>query len=816
MKERPVKGKAFEDLGSDFAPQRGAGGKRPGGSQSAARGAFQKASARKPATIDVDDDSDESDDELDCLSQSSRQVTRRGDRKRGLDRTPSIQFLDGVEIDGVFHEFHKDYAPQTQKLPSFKKNKKSTEGVVEVAAPSSSKPYPPLPSSTKASKAAATSTPKPSSTSSTRKTLGARRPPHPQTRTKPASQSPEPSDDEVEETPRPKKRPVKTRLAPRKQENPIWNISPVRSPHSDDGDDNKRKGKQRACPIEQISPLKERSNELRKKKPPFLNMSPLSSQTGKRVADRFPMLSPLRSPSLSSSQNAEESSAQASLKSSGRKSTGKNRVVISSESSESTEDEDRPRKARPFPMQSQMLQSIRRSPGKRASDGSDKNRERKRIKGADEMLAEIMHSDGMSEVNDEDLLFLDPNVDPSTLCPWCDESLPPVPSPHLANLIEAARARSYSDSRPTNPLGLRATPMVFVGVCQRHRFESIQIPLAQQKGWPTKIAWEKLGKRIKSIKSRLQAIVDDVDEQFLPGHERQDVDDDEDETAAVDDKQLLKTRPRMGSAFWREVVKNVKKKGSRKATGIHGQMSNFSKIQPGYYGELGSVIISQTIYNLFPPSEFPPHSTLPLTPTEFIQRILVPEAAVSLVIQDMQQTRAQAIATLRESAQYGVAMFPDDHTEGTSGSTNAGEQIVRERAAVRRRELEKEEREEEEIWGMFSEPMSEVDGQQSKKGRSRASSTAVNEKRESSRPPRRKASSHVGLRDTDSDSDVVMNSNDADYAPAKFRKLPAVKSSKPSTATKKEASYSRPRKDNGWTSNLRETFSEDDELSEEY
>ncbi len=204
------------------------------------------------------------------------------------------------------------------------------------------------------------------------------------------------------------------------------------------------------------------------------------------------------------------------------------------------------------------------------------------------------------------------------------------------------------------------------------------------------------------------------------------------------------------------------------------------------------MIISQTIYNLFPPSEFPPHSTLPLTPTEFIQRILVPEAAVSLVIQDMQQTRAQAIATLRESAQYGVAMFPDDHTEGTSGSTNAGEQIVRERAAVRRRELEKEGREEEEIWGMFSEPMSEVDGQQSKKGRSRASSTAVNEKRESSRPPRRKASSHVGLRDTDSDSDVVMNSNDADYAPAKFRKLPAVKSSKPSTATKKGKSAEPP------------------------
>lgn len=103
------------------------------------------------------------------------------------------------------------------------------------------------------------------------------------------------------------------------------------------------------------------------------------------------------------------------------------------------------------------------------------------------------------------------------------------------------------------------------------------------------------------------------------------------------------------------------------------------------YGELGYVIIHQTIYDLFPPASFDSESTLPLSPTEFIQLILVPEAAVSLIMDDLQQPRAQAIRTLRASAEYGVAMFPDE-----AGGSNVGENIVRERAKARRKALEAE------------------------------------------------------------------------------------------------------------------------------
>ena len=122
------------------------------------------------------------------------------------------------------------------------------------------------------------------------------------------------------------------------------------------------------------------------------------------------------------------------------------------------------------------------------------------------------------------------------------------------------------------------------------------------------------------------------------------------------------------------------------------------------YGELGYVIIHQTLCDLFPPAGFHPDATLPLTPSDFITLVLLPEAAVRLIIEDLILPRATAIETLRESVEYGVAMFPADEGEGDlshGGSLiedrlGATEQMFMERARVRRRELEEEERREEE------------------------------------------------------------------------------------------------------------------------
>lgn len=118
------------------------------------------------------------------------------------------------------------------------------------------------------------------------------------------------------------------------------------------------------------------------------------------------------------------------------------------------------------------------------------------------------------------------------------------------------------------------------------------------------------------------------------------------------------------------------------------------------YGELGSMILHQTLYNMFPPSSFDARSIAPLTPQDFIQRILVPEAALALIMEDTGQDRVQAARTMRESAGYGVAMFPDT-SEGPG--VGAGEDIVLERARVRRRELDDEEQMEAMLLSMDSE-----------------------------------------------------------------------------------------------------------------
>lgn len=69
-----------------------------------------------------------------------------------------------------------------------------------------------------------------------------------------------------------------------------------------------------------------------------------------------------------------------------------------------------------------------------------------------------------------------------------------------------------------------------------------------------------------------------------------------------------------------------------------------------------------------------------------MQRILVPEAAVYLIMEDLQSTYSNAIKILRESVEYGVAMFPDTGGDNEEG-TKAADEVVKARARVRRKQL---------------------------------------------------------------------------------------------------------------------------------
>jgi len=142
-------------------------------------------------------------------------------------------------------------------------------------------------------------------------------------------------------------------------------------------------------------------------------------------------------------------------------------------------------------------------------------------------------------------------ADPSSLCPFCDEELPPNPSPFYRSIFEAARRKAYSDPRPTNPRGLKAQMGVYIASCKRHRFEAHQIPEALAKGWPTDINFGRVRRRVESLGGVLAKLVRDE------GDAREEC------------------------IYWTTVMKEVRKLGSRAASGVKGQFENFEKTQPG-------------------------------------------------------------------------------------------------------------------------------------------------------------------------------------------------------------------------------------------
>ncbi|KAG5643883.1 hypothetical protein DXG03_009513 [Asterophora parasitica] len=386
---------------------------------------------------------------------------------------------------------------------------------------------------------------------------------------------------------------------------------------------------------------------------------------------------PFPSPPSSGSTNLKASKGNGATV----KRVGSRLLIKSEEEASNEEDEASIPQAQPFPMSTQMLDSIGStsvagpsSLGNRPSSGSEDARNIKKRKDAIP-----------DEYEEEDTVTL---ADPNTLCPYCDAPLPPSPTPHLKRLLFSMEKKSYREPRPDNPLGRNAPFAVFIAVCQRHNFESQLLPEAERKGWPKSIDWIELEKRVRRMKGALRAVLHDAG----PGGG---VTDDEEES--------LSWRPRRKCVFWKEVMGEVKQKGSRAVAGVRGQFASFEKTQPGY-GELGSVIIHQTLYDLFPLANIDPNLVSPLTANEFVQRILVPEVGVQLIMEDMGMEESQvgdAVKVLRESANYGVAMFPADEGEEGDDSKGAGEmgvadQIVMERARKRRKELEGVEQEEEE------------------------------------------------------------------------------------------------------------------------
>lgn len=164
------------------------------------------------------------------------------------------------------------------------------------------------------------------------------------------------------------------------------------------------------------------------------------------------------------------------------------------------------------------------------------------------------------------LVCMSPTTDPRSLCPYCDAPLPPSPTPLLKQLLNSTALKSTPQPRPGNRMGRKAPFTVFITVCQRHRFETQILPEAEAKGWPKSIEWTKLEGRVSAMKDILKELIED------PAVEL-DADDPDDIFGD--------SSPKTKCIFWKEVIKEVKQKGSRAVAGVRGQFANFEKTQPG-------------------------------------------------------------------------------------------------------------------------------------------------------------------------------------------------------------------------------------------
>lgn len=224
---------------------------------------------------------------------------------------------------------------------------------------------------------------------------------------------------------------------------------------------------------------------------------------------------------------------------------------------------------------------------------------------------------------------------PSRLCPFCDEPLPQKISTRLKTLIESLVERSKAAPRPGNPLGRDAPLALSINVCAAHRAEAQTIPQGLKKGWPRTIDFKDLPRRMKgrSVRKALEAIVN------APASDRT-------------------------SKFWIVACKDIRKRGARVANSVQGQMETFHLTQPGYYGEQGFLVISEALQAMFPQTKLEAAEIAPMDSQNFLRRVLVPETAILLIMEDMEQDYSAALKTMEDSREYGTALFPARDNDG--------------------------------------------------------------------------------------------------------------------------------------------------------
>lgn len=95
------------------------------------------------------------------------------------------------------------------------------------------------------------------------------------------------------------------------------------------------------------------------------------------------------------------------------------------------------------------------------------------------------------------------------LCPYCDEELPTSPSDRLEAMKNSLELKTWPSPVSENPHHRAAASFqIFVSFCARHRFETTELPMAINAGWPLKPDFSTVFDRISKHYLFLAAIME--------------------------------------------------------------------------------------------------------------------------------------------------------------------------------------------------------------------------------------------------------------------------------------------------------------------
>ncbi|CAB4406354.1 unnamed protein product [Rhizophagus irregularis] len=256
---------------------------------------------------------------------------------------------------------------------------------------------------------------------------------------------------------------------------------------------------------------------------------------------------------------------------------------------------------------------------KRKKSGIEINSQRKKSKklkekDSNENKENIMIGNkGNSSSNNENIN----SITIPEICPYCDEKLPsPLPN-KLKDLF-------------MNFQGKRLKAVEQFEFCHAHIGEMQIIPDGIKKGYPTVIDFNSIPKRIENFSTDLLDIC----------------------------------KKKVKSFYCDNFMREYRDKGKNKINSPMSLMSRIESFQPGYYGPRGAIVIAETLRKLFIDTKILTKSlTIPQTPMEYLQEVLIPEAAVRLIQEDKDITAEKAREIMLESVRFGEYVHNDENQE---------------------------------------------------------------------------------------------------------------------------------------------------------